>query len=158
MAPNRCGGTDVKKVVLAEKFAEIREHWRPSVVGMLNGQHVKLAKFQGEFVWHHHADEDELFLGVRGRFRVEFRTHVEEIGPGEFVIVPRGVEHRTVAEEEVEVLLFEPVGTRNTGNVQHAALTAGYVSSIRSRHYFQSGAPHPWAWFRNSRSSPSRAA
>jgi mannose-6-phosphate isomerase-like protein (cupin superfamily) len=114
----------VRKVVLADKFAEIREHWRPSVVGTLNGQHVKLAKFRGEFVWHHHADEDELFLGVRGHFRVEFRTHVEEIGPGEFVIVPRGVEHRTVADEEVEVLLFEPVGTRNTGNVQHAVLTA----------------------------------
>ena len=122
--PNLAAGGDVKKVVLAEKFAEIREHWRPTVVGVLNGQHVKLAKFQGEFVWHHHADEDELFLGVRGRFRVEFRTHVEEIGPGEFVIVPRGVEHRTVATEEVEVLLFEPAGTRNTGNVHHAVLTA----------------------------------
>lgn len=112
------------KVVLADKFAEIREHWRPSVVGALNGQHVKLAKFLGEFVWHHHVEEDELFLGVRGRFRVEFRDGVEEIGPGEFVIVPRGVEHRTVADEEVEVLLFEPVGTRNTGNIQHAVLTA----------------------------------
>lgn len=114
----------MKKVVLAEKFAEIHEHWRPQVVGTLNGQQVKLAKFRGEFVWHHHEAEDELFMGVRGHFRVEFRSHVEVVGPGEFLIVPRGVEHRTVAEEEVEVLLFEPVGTRNTGNVQHAVLTA----------------------------------
>ena len=112
------------KVNLNEKLALIDEHWRPKVVGELNGQEVKLVKFRGTFVWHSHAREDELFLGVRGRFRVEFRTHVEEIGPGEFVIVPRGVEHRTVADEEVEVLLFEPVGTRNTGNIQHAVLTA----------------------------------
>ena len=81
-------------------------------------------KFQGEFVWHRHEREDELFLGVRGRFRVEFRDRVVELGPGELVIVPHGVEHRTVAEEEAEVLLFEPAATRNTGEVEHPTLTA----------------------------------
>jgi len=112
------------KVNLAEKLGLIHEYWRPKVVGALNGQEVKLAKFRGEFVWHHHADEDELFLGIRGRFRIEFRDHVIELGPGELLIVPRGVEHRTVADEEVEVLLFEPAATRNTGNVVDEVLTA----------------------------------
>ena len=114
--------TDV--ISLAEQLAAIAEHWRPRVVGRLNGQEVKLAKFRGEFVWHHHESEDELFLGVEGRFRVEFRDRVVEIGPGEFVVVPHGVEHRTVADEEASVLLFEPAGVRNTGNVEHATLTA----------------------------------
>ncbi|MDZ4753344.1 MAG: cupin domain-containing protein [Phycisphaerae bacterium] len=111
-------------VNIAEKLALIAEHWRPKVVAALNGQEVKLVKFQGTFVWHHHEHEDELFLGIRGRFRVEFRDHAVEIGPGELVVVPRGVEHRTVADEEVEVLLFEPAATRNTGNVEHTQLTA----------------------------------
>jgi len=114
----------MEKVVLAEKLALIAEHWRPKVVGELNGQEVKLVKFQGTFVWHRHEREDELFLGVRGRFRVEFRDRAVEIGPGEFIIVPRGVEHRTVADSEVCVLVFEPAGTRNTGDVDDAALTA----------------------------------
>jgi mannose-6-phosphate isomerase-like protein (cupin superfamily) len=112
------------KVNLAAKLALIDEHWRPKVVGELNGQEVKLAKFKGTFVWHHHEHEDEMFLGVRGCFRVEFRDRTVEIGPGEMIIVPRGVEHRTVAEEEVEVLIFEPAATRNTGNVQDTQLTA----------------------------------
>jgi mannose-6-phosphate isomerase-like protein (cupin superfamily) len=114
----------VEKVNLAEKLALIAEHWRPRVVGELNGQEVKLVKFQGEFVWHRHDGEDELFLGLRGRFRIELRDRAVEVGPGEFVIVPRGVEHRTVADEEVEVLVFEPAGTRNTGNVEHPRFTA----------------------------------
>jgi mannose-6-phosphate isomerase-like protein (cupin superfamily) len=112
------------RVNLAEKFALIGEHWRPRVVGELNGQEVKLVKFQGAFVWHHHADADELFLGWRGRFRIEFRDRTVELGPGEMLIVPRGVEHRPVADEEVEVLLFEPAETRNTGNVESAVFTA----------------------------------
>ena len=112
------------KVNLAEKFALITEHWRPKVVGELNGQEVKLAKFKGTFVWHQHDHEDELFLGVRGHFRVEFRNSVVELGPGEFLVVPRGVEHRTVADEEVEVLIFEPAATRNTGNVEDSTFTA----------------------------------
>src|ERR1700681_600468 len=96
------------KINLAEKFAQIREHWRPKVIGELNGQEVKLAKFRGEFVWHHHEREDELLLAVRGHFRLEYRDRSVDVGPGELVIVPRGVEHRTVADEEVEVLVFEP--------------------------------------------------
>jgi mannose-6-phosphate isomerase-like protein (cupin superfamily) len=114
----------MEKINLAEKLALITEHWRPKVVGELNGHEVKLVKFRGMFVWHHHEREDELFLGVRGRFRVEFRDHVVEVGPGELIIVPHGVEHRTVADHEAEVLVFEPAGTRNTGNVEHPTLTA----------------------------------
>lgn len=102
---------------LREAFASFSEHWSPRIVAELNGQHVKLVKFRGEFVWHHHDAEDELFLVHRGRFRMEFRDRVVELGPGEMVVVPRGVEHRPVAEDEVEVVLFEPAGTLNTGNV-----------------------------------------
>lgn len=112
------------KVSLAEKLALITEHWRPKVVAELNGQEVKLVKFQGEFVWHRHEQEDELFLGVQGRFRVEFRDRTVELGPGELLVVPRGVEHRTVADEEAEVLIFEPAATRNTGDVEDPDLTA----------------------------------
>lgn len=112
------------KVNLADQFARITEHWRPKVVGELNGQMVKLVKSQGEFVWHHHDVEDELFLVIRGRLRIEFRDRAVELGPGEFLVVPRGVEHRPVAAEEVEVLLFEPAGVRNTGNVTHETFTA----------------------------------
>ena len=118
------------KVNLASKLSQIHEHWRPKLVGELNGQEVKLVKFQGEFVWHKHDAEDELFLGVRGRFRVDFRDHSVEIEPGEFIIVPRGVEHRTVAHDEAEVLVFEPAGVRNTGNVEHPTLTAPNVERL----------------------------
>lgn len=104
------------KLSLADKFAQIREPWSPRIVGELNGQHVKLVRFQGEFVWHHHEHEDELFLVHRGRFRMEFRDGDVELEAGEMIVVPRGVEHRPVAEDEVEVLLFEPAGTINTGN------------------------------------------
>jgi len=114
----------MEKVNLSEALSRIREHWRPKVVGALNGQEVKLVKLQGTFVWHHHEREDELFLVVRGLLRVEFRDRVLELAPGEMVVVPRGVEHRTAADAETEVLLFEPAGTRNTGNVQDAHFTA----------------------------------
>lgn len=107
----------MNKVTLASKFASFSEHWSPRIVGELNGQHVKLVKFVGEFVWHHHDHEDEMFLVHRGRFRMELRDGDIELGAGDFLIVPRGVEHRPVAEEEVEVILFEPAGTLNTGNV-----------------------------------------
>jgi mannose-6-phosphate isomerase-like protein (cupin superfamily) len=106
----------IAKVVLAEKFAQFKEHWSPRIVGELNGQHVKLVKFQGEFVWHHHAHEDELFLVVDGSFDMHFRDRVVPLQAGEFLIVPRGVEHRPVAAHEVSVLLFEPAGTLNTGS------------------------------------------
>jgi mannose-6-phosphate isomerase-like protein (cupin superfamily) len=102
---------------LREKFASFDEHWSPRIVAELNGQHVKLVKFRGAFVWHHHEREDELFLVHRGRFRMEFRDRSVDLGPGEMIVVPRGVEHRPVADEEVEVMLFEPAGTLNTGNV-----------------------------------------
>jgi mannose-6-phosphate isomerase-like protein (cupin superfamily) len=104
-------------VNLAEKFPLFSEPWRPKVVGELNGQHVKVVKLLGEFVWHHHADEDELFLVVKGRLRMQFRGGDVAVNPGEFIIVPRGVEHRPVADEEVHVVLFEPASTVNTGNV-----------------------------------------
>ena len=114
----------MEKVNLAEKFAAFSEHWRPKIVGELNGQEVKIVKFKGEFVWHQHEAEDELFLVWRGRFRVEFRDRVVELGPGEFLIVPRGVEHRPVVDEEAHVLLFEPASTLNTGNVQNERTVA----------------------------------
>lgn len=112
------------KVNLAEKFALINEHWRPKVVGELNGQEVKLVKFQGEFPWHHHENEDEMFMAMKGIFRIEFRDKTVELSAGEFVIVPKGVEHRPVAETEVEVLLFEPKNVLNTGNIEDEKYTA----------------------------------
>jgi GrpB-like predicted nucleotidyltransferase (UPF0157 family)/mannose-6-phosphate isomerase-like protein (cupin superfamily) len=105
------------KVNIRQKLALFHDHWSPRIVGELNGQHVKLVKFQGEFVWHTHDDEDELFLVIKGRFRMEYRDSYVWLEQGEFLIVPRGVEHRPVAEEEVHVLLFEPAGTLNTGDV-----------------------------------------
>lgn len=114
----------MKKVNLAEKLALINEHWRPKVVGELNGQEIKLVKFIGEFPWHHHENEDEMFLAVKGSFRIEFRDKIVELQTGEFVIVPRGVEHRPVAEMEVEVLLFEPANLKNTGNIEDEKFTA----------------------------------
>jgi len=107
----------VNKVNLAEKLALFSDHWNPRIVGELNGQHVKLVKVQGEFVWHHHADEDELFLVLDGALAIHFRDRVVELRPGELCIVPRGVEHKPVARGEASVLLLEPASTRNTGNV-----------------------------------------
>jgi mannose-6-phosphate isomerase-like protein (cupin superfamily) len=106
------------KVNLQEKLASFSDHWNPRIAAELNGQHVKLVKFQGPFVWHHHENEDELFLVVKGRFRMEFRGRDVWLEEGEFLVVPRGVEHRPVADEEVAVLLFEPASTVNTGNVE----------------------------------------
>jgi mannose-6-phosphate isomerase-like protein (cupin superfamily) len=103
------------KINLSDKFALFDELWSPKIVGELNGQHVKLAKLGGEFVWHHHQDEDELFLVVEGELAIEFRDGRVALGEGEMLVVPRGVEHRPVAAEEVHVLLFEPASTVNTG-------------------------------------------
>jgi mannose-6-phosphate isomerase-like protein (cupin superfamily) len=105
-------------VNLADKFARVQEPWSPHIVGELNGQHVKVVKLAGEFVWHHHDDEDEMFLVAKGGFRMEYRDHSVDVREGEFVIVPRGVEHRPVAVEECWVVLFEPASTLNTGNVR----------------------------------------
>lgn len=107
------------KVSLAEKFALFSEPWSPKVVAELNGQLVKLVKLRGAFVWHHHEHEDEMFLVHRGRFRMEFRDRVVELAAGDFLVVPRGVEHRPVADEEAEVVLFEPATVLNTGNVRN---------------------------------------
>jgi len=106
------------KVNLAEKLAQLREPWQPRIVADLNGQQVKVVKLSGSFVWHHHEAEDEMFLVVRGTFRMELRDRTIELAPGELLVVPRGVEHRPVADGEAEVLLFEPAGTLNTGNVR----------------------------------------
>jgi mannose-6-phosphate isomerase-like protein (cupin superfamily) len=120
----------MEKVNLAEKLAQIDEHWRPKVVGELNGQEVKLVKFQGEFPWHHHENEDEMFMAVKGTFDLEFRGRKVTVNPGEFVIVPRGVEHRPVAAEEVEVMLFEPANVLNTGNINDEKYTAPVGAKI----------------------------
>ena len=106
------------KVNLSQKFSLFTSHWDPKIVGELNGQHVKLVKFQGAFVWHRHENEDELFLVYKGRFTMEFRDRRVPVEEGEFIIVPRGIEHRPVADEECHVVLFEAVTTVNTGDVQ----------------------------------------
>ncbi len=113
------------KVNLEEKLATFDERWSPRIVGELNGQHVKVAKLEGEFLWHHHEHEDELFLVLAGALEIELRDAPSvRLGPGELFIVPRGVEHRPVAHGEVHVLLFEPAGTLNTGNVKNERTVA----------------------------------
>ena len=107
----------MEKVNIEEKFSHIQEFWKPYIAAELNGQLVKLDKLKGEFVWHHHEHEDEMFLVVKGRFRIEFREKTVWLESGEFIVVPRGVEHRPVADEETWILLFEPASTLNTGNV-----------------------------------------
>ena len=112
------------KVDLAEKFAAFSEHWRPKIAAQLNGQDVRLVKAKGVFPWHSHADAEEMFLVWRGAFRVEFRDRVVTLGPGQFLVVPRGVEHRTAADEEAEVLIFEPSDVVNTGDARDVRFTA----------------------------------
>ena len=124
----------MKKISLREKFSAINDHWNPRIAAELNGQYVKLVKFQGPFTWHHHETEDELFMVVEGRFRMEYRDESgadrsEWIEAGELIVVPRGVEHRPVADEECQVLLFEPVSTLNTGNTENE-LTRKELSHI----------------------------
>jgi mannose-6-phosphate isomerase-like protein (cupin superfamily) len=109
----------MEKVNIREKLTGVSDYWQPHIAGELNGQQVKLVKFLGPFVWHHHEKEDELFLVVKGRMLMEFRDRSVPVHEGEFIIVPRGVEHRPVAENEVHVVLFEPASALNTGNVQN---------------------------------------
>lgn len=109
----------MNKVNLLEKFSHFTDYWSPKIVGELNGQQVKLVKFKGPFTWHHHEHEDELFYVVKGRFVMEMKTGNIQINEGEFFIVPKGVEHRPNADEEVWVMLFEPAATLNTGNVNN---------------------------------------
>lgn len=121
----------MNKISLPEKFSLIQEHWRPKVAAELNGQELKLVKFAGVFPWHQHEREDELFLVWRGQMTIEFRDRpAVTLKPGELCVVPRGVEHRTLAEHEAEVLIFEPAATRNTGNVTDDAFTAPNGAAI----------------------------
>ena len=113
-----------RTVDLSEKFAAFADHWRPKIAAQLNGQDVRLVKVQGVFPWHSHADAEEMFLVWRGVFRVEFRDRVETLHPGQFIVVPRGVEHRTAAEEEAQVIIFEPSEVVNTGELVDATFTA----------------------------------
>ncbi len=113
----------MNRINLAEKLGQFSAHWQPKIIAELNGQHVKLVKIKGEFVWHHHEHEDEMFLVVRGAFRMELRDRAEgqacrtvELREGDMIVVPRGVEHRPVAGEECSILLFEPASTVNTGS------------------------------------------
>lgn len=109
----------IRKVNLAEMFGRFHDQWKPKIVGEVNDSLVKLVKFKGEFVWHHHDHEDEMFLVVTGRMRMQLRDGDVVVGPGEFIIIPHGVEHKPVADEETEVVLFEPNSTLNTGNVRN---------------------------------------
>jgi mannose-6-phosphate isomerase-like protein (cupin superfamily) len=109
----------MEKVNLQDKFGQFHEHWSPKIVGEVNDSYVKLVKFLGEFVWHHHDNEDELFLVTKGTMRMRFRDRDVMVGEGEFIVVPRGVEHMPVAEHEVQVILLEPKSTLNTGNVRN---------------------------------------
>ena len=113
----------IEKVNLTDKFAQIPDFWNPRIAGELNGQQVKLAKFKGAFEWHHHEHEDEFFLVVRGSFEMHLRDKVITLNPGEFLVIPRGVEHKPVAPTEADVLLFEPASTVNTGNLENSDRT-----------------------------------
>jgi len=117
------------KVNIQEKFSLFTDYWHPRIAGELNGQHVKLAKFKGEFIWHQHEQEDELFFVVAGQLKIELRDKTVMLEPGEFIIIPRGTEHRPIAENEVQVLLFEPASTLNTGN-QQSDLTRDTLENI----------------------------
>lgn len=119
----------MEKVNLEQKFNLFSEHWSPKIVGELNGQHVKLVKFKGEFVWHKHDNEDELFFVVKGNFNMEFRDRTVLVKENEFLIVPKGIEHRPVADEEVSVMLFEPATTLNTGDTE-SKLTKSILDRI----------------------------
>ncbi len=120
----------MKKVNLSKKLSQFSDHWNPRIVGELNGQHVKLAKLQGEFPWHKHDHEDELFYVIKGELQLQFRSEIKTLQAGEFLIVPKGVEHRPVAKEEVEVMLFEPATTINTGNLEESEYTKNNLEKI----------------------------
>jgi len=114
----------MKTVNLGEKFRSFTDQWSPKIVGEINDSYVKAVKLQGEFVWHHHEQEDEMFLVVKGTLRMKFRDHGEVIREGEFIIVPHGTEHLPIADEEAQVLLFEPKSTLNTGNITNERTVA----------------------------------
>jgi mannose-6-phosphate isomerase-like protein (cupin superfamily) len=109
----------MEKINVSEKLSTFNDHFNPRIVGELNGQHIKLVKFRGEFIWHHHEQEDELFYVVKGSFDMHMRDKTITVNAGEFLIMPHGVEHKPVAKEEVEIMLFEPASTLNTGNIEN---------------------------------------
>ena len=111
--------TIMKKINISQKLAQFNDHWNPRIIGELNKQHVKLAKIKGEFIWHKHDDEDEMFLVLKGTLKIEFRDRTETIQENEIIIVPKGVEHKPIAEEEVSIMLFEPATTINTGALEN---------------------------------------
>ena len=114
----------MNRISLDEKFSLFSDRWRPKTIAALNEQEVKIVKVKGEFPWHHHDNEDEVFMVWKGQFRVEFRDRIVSLGPGECLVVPRGIEHRTCADKEAQILCFEPAGTLNTGNLRDATYTA----------------------------------
>ncbi|MDM8517383.1 cupin domain-containing protein [Desulfobacterales bacterium HSG16] len=118
------------KINLLEKLSQFNDYWKPKIVGELNGQHIKLVKLKGEFVWHHHDIEDELFLVLKGTLTIRLKDRDVVLTENEFFIVPRGIEHKPVAIKEVHILLFEPVSTLNTGNVQDSRTVSRPVSII----------------------------
>lgn len=109
----------MKKINISQKLAQFNDHWNPRIIGELNKQHVKLAKIKGEFIWHKHDDEDEMFLVLKGTLKIEFRDRTETIQENEIIIVPKGVEHKPIADEEVSIMLFEPATTINTGDLEN---------------------------------------
>ena len=109
----------MKKINISQKLAQFKDHWNPRIIGELNQQHVKLAKLKGEFIWHKHDDEDEMFLVLKGTLKIEFRDRTETIQENEIIIVPKGVEHKPIAEQEVSIMLFEPATTINTGALEN---------------------------------------
>jgi mannose-6-phosphate isomerase-like protein (cupin superfamily) len=116
----------MKAINLNEKFSLFTEHWSPKIIGELNGQEVKIAKVKGEFVWHNHKEEDELFFIIKGKLKIEFEDKTVDLNQGEMLIVPKGVEHRPIAEEEVWLMLFEPADTKHTGEVKHEMTVEKY--------------------------------
>jgi mannose-6-phosphate isomerase-like protein (cupin superfamily) len=111
--------TVLKKINLSEKLSLFKDHWNPKIVGELNNQHIKLAKIKGEFIWHKHDDEDEMFLVLKGTLKIAFRDRTETIQENEIIIVPKGVDHKPIAEDEVSIMLFEPATTINTGTIEN---------------------------------------
>ena len=111
---------------LKEKFNLFNDHWSPKIIGELNGQEIKIAKVKGEFVWHNHKDEDELFFIIKGKLKIEFRDKTVELNEGEMLIIPKGVEHKPIAEDEVSLMLFEPANTKHTGDVKHQLTVEKY--------------------------------
>ena len=109
----------MEKINISQKLAQFKDHWNPRIIGELNQQHVKLAKLKGEFIWHKHDDEDEMFLVLKGTLKIEFRDRTETIQENEIIIVPKGVEHKPIADEEVSIMLFEPATTINTGALEN---------------------------------------